>query len=192
MPVRQLFSAESSLPIVPQGKNVPTGVSTIAQLTQLSEDEAKRQLPIQIETEVVAFDKTARSLYVLANGTLKAIWLQDGNSSFQPGTRILIEGKTVMTNGQPGIIDAQTTLKTEGPPQFANIFPGQSMTNETLWAETEGVVARVSENGLHHLTFELNGNGGLVRAEVLQATSPNPTSTFQRASPNSRNLRGCF
>src|ERR1051326_6762888 len=130
-----VFPVEPSSPTVPARKNVPTPISTIEQLSRLSEDLLKLQLPIQIETEFIAFDTAAHSLYTTADGGVTPIWLQNLDSTFNPGARILIEGKTFTTNGQPGVVQARVSSENETPPHFASIAPGQPMTNDILWVE---------------------------------------------------------
>src|SRR4051812_785707 len=149
----------------------PASVRTLRAIHSMTNEDAKRALPVDFEGTVTYYDPAGRDLFVQDGDLAMYVFAQPG-ATLSPGDRVRVQGKTDSDFRPDVIADALTLVRHDAPPNPAHPTFGQLIRTEfdcvrvTMQARVRSadVVRDKAETNIY---LNLLVDGGSMEAIVL-------------------------
>jgi signal transduction histidine kinase len=144
-------------------------ISNATQLAGLSERDARRGLPVQLDGWVVGL-KPRSDILCLIDASRTLFSMQRPAGEARPGQHVYVQGRTSMADGGPQVAEAKLETLDDAPTSPQRLQPDVTLpgTNDFLWAEVEGTVDFITPHP-GRLRLELADGLGALRVYVMEA-----------------------
>ncbi|HYJ48156.1 MAG TPA: hypothetical protein VEV81_16205, partial [Pyrinomonadaceae bacterium] len=143
-------------------------LTSVAQIRQLTPDEAKSGRPARLRATVTYYDAAWALLFVEDSTGGVFVNIQGQNLKLEPGQVVEVEGVCGPGDYAPVLISSRIQVLEKGPRLTPRQIPTDRLASgkeDGQWVEVHGVVRSMSSDA-SHLFFDIDVNGNRIKAQV--------------------------